>query len=345
MMRTLDKRAMVDLITTLWNCWNSRNNFMIRGKDDKAQSIWDRASNLNKDFHIFNILNEPLLSQNVIIKKWEKPPKGFVKINFDPTVEVKKMGMVLFETNHAGLMNKMRKLGTDVTIVGARTKECKQAFSNFKVFRSLVVALELLARIVIHHPFLGAILGARTAKDINKLLEKLNFSEEEATKVISTKLGSINSQGFEAWAIRKIMSIEKVNREAMYWMFKSLWFTKEEVNFVALKEGVFLVKLGNVEDRKRILNLSPWLFDQFLFAMLPYVKEQEVESYAFNLTPFWGRIFSIPLEYMDTQVAMDVGSAIEEVIATGWHDREGGWTEYFRLRVIIDIFKPLRRVV
>ncbi|MFQ6658804.1 hypothetical protein Gotur_027916 [Gossypium turneri] len=183
------------------------------------------------------------------------------------------------------------------------------------VFRSLVVTLELLDQIVIHHPFLGAILGARTAEDINKLLEKLNFSEEEATKVVSTKLGSINSQGFEAWAIGKIMSVEKVNREAMYLVFKSLWFTKEEVNFVALKEGVILVKFGNVEDRKRILNLSPWLFDH------------------------------IPLEYMDTQVAMDVGSATGEVIATDWHDREGGWREYIRLRVIIDIFKPLRRVV
>ncbi|MBA0765143.1 hypothetical protein Gotri_014392, partial [Gossypium trilobum] len=65
---------------------------MSRGKDDKAQSIWDRASNLSKDFRIYNILNEPLLSQNVIIKKWEKPPKGFVKINLDATVEVNKMG-------------------------------------------------------------------------------------------------------------------------------------------------------------------------------------------------------------------------------------------------------------
>ncbi|MBA0880165.1 hypothetical protein Goshw_014377, partial [Gossypium schwendimanii] len=213
------------------------------------------------------------------------------------------------------------------------------------VFRSLVVTLELLDQIVIYHPFLGAILGPITAEDINKLLEKLNFSEEEATKVVSTKLGSMNSQGFEAWAIGKIMSVEKVNREAMYRVFKSLWFTKEEVNFVALKEGAILVKFGNVEDKKRILNLSPWLFDQCLFAMLPYVKRTRSGVLRFQLNSIWVRIFSIPLEYMDTQVAMDVGSAIREVIATGWHDREGGWTEYIRLRVILDIFKPLRRVV
>lgn len=50
----------------------------------------------------------------------------------------------------------------------------------------------------------------------------------------------------------------------MYRMFKSLWFTKEDVNFVVLEEGAILVKFDNIEDRKRVLNLSPWLFDQCL---------------------------------------------------------------------------------
>ncbi|MBA0765368.1 hypothetical protein Gotri_014578, partial [Gossypium trilobum] len=45
---------------------------------------------------------------------------------------------------------------------------------------------------------------------------------------------------------------------------------KEEVSFVALTEGVILVKFGAIDDRTRILNLSPWLFDWCLFALLPF---------------------------------------------------------------------------
>ncbi|MBA0549351.1 hypothetical protein Golob_020387, partial [Gossypium lobatum] len=52
--------------------------------------------------------------------------------------------------------------------------------------------------------------------------------------------------GFKAWAIGKVMVEEKVNREAMYHVFKSLWFTKEEVNFIALKEGSILVRISNI---------------------------------------------------------------------------------------------------
>ncbi|MBA0766574.1 hypothetical protein Gotri_015604, partial [Gossypium trilobum] len=91
-------------------------------------------------------------------------------------------------------------------------------------------------------------------------------------------------------------------------------FTKECVNFVELKEGVIQVKFGAIEDRTRILNLSPWLFDQCLFAMLPYVKDQDLDTYAFNISPFWLRIFNIPLVYMDRQVAIDVGKAIGKLL-------------------------------
>ncbi|KAH1064049.1 hypothetical protein J1N35_029036 [Gossypium stocksii] len=131
----------------------------------------------------------------------------------------------------------------------------------------------------------------------------------------------------------------------MYRVFKSLWFTKGEVKFVALKEGVILVKFGNMEDRKRLLNLSPCLFNQCLFAMLPYVKDQDTDAYAFNLMPFLLRIFNFPLEYMDRQVAMDVGKAIGEVVAIDWCDRNREYIEYIRLKVMMDVFKPLQRMV
>ncbi|MBA0625066.1 hypothetical protein Godav_010313, partial [Gossypium davidsonii] len=92
MMRVLDKKAMANLMTILWNSWSNRNNFIFRGKEEEATVIWERASTLNKDFRICNLPKEPLLSPNIAVKKWEKPPKGFVKINFDTTVGVNRIG-------------------------------------------------------------------------------------------------------------------------------------------------------------------------------------------------------------------------------------------------------------
>ncbi|PPD95333.1 hypothetical protein GOBAR_DD07639 [Gossypium barbadense] len=100
----------------------------------------------------------------------------------------------------------------------------------------------------------------------------------------------------------------------MYRVLKFLWFTMDKVNFVALNEGVILVKFGNTNDRTRILNLTPWLFDQCLFVILPFV-------------------------------AVDMEKVIREVMEIDWRDKDGGWTDYIRIRVKIDVLKPLRRVI
>lgn len=130
----------------------------------------------------------------------------------------------------------------------------------------------------------------------------------------------------------------------MYRVFKSLWYSKKWVNFVELKDGVFLVKFSLMEDRERVLNLTPWLFDQNLFAMVPYEKNMEFRHYEFNLVPFWIRIFNIPLELKDRQIATKVGGAIGKLMAIDWRDRAGCWEEFIRIRVLVDIIKPLRRI-
>ncbi|KAK5839499.1 hypothetical protein PVK06_008296 [Gossypium arboreum] len=70
-----------------------------------------------------------------------------------------------------------------------------------------------------------------------------------------------------------------------------------------------------------------------------------MDDYEFNITPFWMKSYNIPFEQMDRQVAIDVGKGIREVVAIDWHNRDGGWTEYIRIRVKIDELRSLRRVV
>ncbi|XP_016667359.1 uncharacterized protein [Gossypium hirsutum] len=91
-MRVLDKRTMADLMTTLWNYWNNRNNYVFRGKEEEAQVIWERASNLIKEFQICNMVNAPLISHTGLEKQWVKPPKGFIKLNFNATVGENRIG-------------------------------------------------------------------------------------------------------------------------------------------------------------------------------------------------------------------------------------------------------------
>ncbi|MBA0602852.1 hypothetical protein Gorai_003018 [Gossypium raimondii] len=130
----------------------------------------------------------------------------------------------------------------------------------------------------------------------------------------------------------------------MYRVFKSLWYTKE-VDFVALKKGVVIVKFGCLEDHSRILNLMHWFFDICLFSMMPFEKGNDIDSFEFWLSPFWLRIYNIPIGLMDSQTALDVGNTIGKLVAIDWKDRYGGWIEFMRFKVKINVLKPMRRVV
>ncbi|KAG8478646.1 hypothetical protein CXB51_028454 [Gossypium anomalum] len=102
--------------------------------------------------------------------------------------------------------------------------------------------------------------------------------------------------------------LREANKVVMYRVVKSLWFTKELAYFLAMTEGIYVVKFGNFEDRTRMLNLAPWLFDNCLFTMLPY-------------------------------------GVMGEVVGIDWRDRDGYWIGYLRVKFNIDISNPLRRVV
>lgn len=74
-----------------------------------------------------------------------------------------------------------------------------------------------------------------------------------------------------------------------------------------------------MEDRERILNLAPWLFDQKLFSMVPYVKNRDFSEYNFSKVPFWVCIFNIPLENMDRQMVLEVGGSTGVIrMGVGW---------------------------
>ncbi|MBA0568696.1 hypothetical protein Golob_006169 [Gossypium lobatum] len=146
--------------------------------------------------------------------------------------------------------------------------------------------------------------------ELNELLERLKFSKEE--------------------------SVQGVQVDVVY---------KRRGGFVALKEGVMIVKFGCLEDQSRILNLTPWLFNICLFLMLSFEKGKGIKSYEFWLSPFWLRVYNFPIELMACQTAIDVGNALGELITIDWKERFGGWTEFIRLKVKINMSKLLRRAV
>ncbi|KAG8500630.1 hypothetical protein CXB51_004357 [Gossypium anomalum] len=148
-MRVLNKRATADLMTTLWNSWINRNNFIFCGKEEEAHVVWERARTLSQDFRIFNLIINPLLPNNSAVKRWEKPPRAVARgknemmlaewaeiYAFEESIKMacalNIKTAVVFETDNASLVNRVKHHSTDVTIISARVKDSIKALENFK---------------------------------------------------------------------------------------------------------------------------------------------------------------------------------------------------------------------
>ncbi|KAG8474835.1 hypothetical protein CXB51_031516 [Gossypium anomalum] len=88
----LDKKAIANFFTNLWTSWNNQNNLIFRGKEDNARLVWEKAKSFSNEFHIHNLVNNPLILTALTYQLWKKPPRGFIKVNFDAAVAQNRTG-------------------------------------------------------------------------------------------------------------------------------------------------------------------------------------------------------------------------------------------------------------
>lgn len=65
---------------------------VFHGKEDAALVVWQRVKTFSNDFRIFNLVDPHAIPPIQVSKSWMKPPKGYVKINFDTAVSNSSVG-------------------------------------------------------------------------------------------------------------------------------------------------------------------------------------------------------------------------------------------------------------
>lgn len=64
-------------------------------------------------------------------------------------------------------------------------------------------------------------------EEVRGMLQCIKFSEEEAKKMLSQSKLAQEDEGWEKWATRKMLTKERFQKESMYGVLRSLWYTKE----------------------------------------------------------------------------------------------------------------------
>lgn len=88
----------------------------------------------------------------------------------------------------------------------------------------------------------------------------------------------------------------------------------------------------------------PWTFDGQVLLMKEISGDEQPSEVVFSKSPFWVRLLDVPFGRRNPSFAYDIGEDLGGFIEFDDSDPLG-WEAFMRIKVLVDIDKPLRRVV
>jgi hypothetical protein len=182
------------------------------------------------------------------------------------------------------------------------------------------------------------------AEDMAKLWENFHLTEEESVVVAvhEENLEDYNLRG-QACLVGKLIAERIVGKDTIRKSIVRWWKPTGSLSFRVLGENLFLIEFENSWDKSRVLEGRPWSFEGNLFSVADFDGITPPSHMDFNTEGFWVRMFNLPLACMGKETGLSLGATvgIVEEVET---DIDGfGWGEFLRVKIRINLMKPLAR--
>ncbi|KAL5745637.1 hypothetical protein ACOSP7_026783 [Xanthoceras sorbifolium] len=179
--------------------------------------------------------------------------------------------------------------------------------------------------------------------EILRLCEALSLSEEDGP--VLDIAGDVQADGIksvEHYLVGKILSRRKVNREAFRGTIEQIWGTVDRIEIEMVGNNVFVFHFQSLEDKAMVWSRGPWHFDKNLIVLEKPVGPGAISQLRFQFSEFWIHIYTIPLACMNYKVARLIAEEVGTIVDFPM-DSKDLWGKFMRIKVRIDITKPLKR--
>lgn len=177
---------------------------------------------------------------------------------------------------------------------------------------------------------------------VEGMMKKLQLSKEE--KII--KIGSEAMDGGKErlpQAVVKLLSEKGVRVEVIEQTVGWIWCSAKGISCKDLRDNMFLISFNQVAGKRRALDDGPWMISKELLVVTEFDESKSLDEFDFSFIPIWIRVERLPMGMMNRSAATVIGDDIGEFMDA---DAEGGEMvagRVLRLKVRLDIQKPLRR--
>lgn len=96
-------------------------------------------------------------------------------------------------------------------------------------------------------------------------------------------------------------------------------------------------------DLKRVINGSPWTFNRKVLIIARMQDRDNPRSVSLNKLDLWVQLYDLKAGLMTDRILKEVGNYVGEYLESCPRNFNGVWREYMRIKVAIDLSKPLKR--
>jgi hypothetical protein len=183
-----------------------------------------------------------------------------------------------------------------------------------------------------------------TADELSSLLGNFSLSEEEKSDVqIQTQNVHLLVEKGKSCLVGRVIADRFVTKENLRPTLMRAWRPIGNLSFRSLGENTFLFVFKYEWEKARILEGRPWVFDGHLVSLLEFDGFTTTSKLAFEKAAFWVRMYNLPLACMGKEVGYQIGGSVGEVEDVEVDEDGMGWGEFLRVRILLDLSKPLPR--
>jgi hypothetical protein len=181
-------------------------------------------------------------------------------------------------------------------------------------------------------------------EDLASKWGKLSLREEEQVGVSleAPEIVPLVTRG-RSCVVGKLVADRIIPREYYKAPLTRIWHPMGSVTFNVIGENLFIAEFEYEEDKSRIFEGKPWIFDGYLVSLVDFDGLTPPEELNFDYASFWIRMYNLPLACMGKSIGEKIGSSVGLVEEVDVLEEAAGWGEYLRVKVSIELSKPLAR--
>jgi hypothetical protein len=179
---------------------------------------------------------------------------------------------------------------------------------------------------------------------LEELCGQISLTERERVGIQVTEEEIADTQAIGGKClVGKIWTEKAVNKEALRTVLTGIWRISGGVNIKELQDNLWLFEFSDDLDKTRIMEGRPWSFDRRIIVLNDFDGRTPPSQLDFSHSPVWVQVHDLPLLCMNKAVGTKIGASLGQLMDVDVAGDGAGWGRCLRIRVTLDLTKPLDR--